>query len=67
MTKQLLQLASILNQYEVVLGLARSRQTLRWAFHGTRYCQRIPEVNKVKRLVLVSKCLEENDRFDDVT
>ncbi len=37
-----------------------------WTFHGTQYCQLIRTVNKEKRLLWATRCLEEGDRFDDV-
>ena len=64
-----IKLATVLNQCGIFLSLAtikRSQQLLGWTFHGTRYCQLIRPANKEKRLSWATKCLAENDDFDDV-
>ena len=66
------QLMDLLKQSEVytlyisLSSLKRCRLSLGWIFHGTRYCQLILEPNKLKRLEFASKCLAENETFDDV-
>ena len=65
-----IQLATVLNQCGIFLSLTtiikRSWQLLGWTFHGTRYCQLIWPANKEKWLSWATKCLAENDGFDDV-
>ncbi len=63
------QLQCVLERCGYKLSLStvrRARCTLGWTFHGTRYCQLIRTVNKEKRLAWATKCIAENDAFDDV-
>ena len=42
------------------------KHELGWTFHGSRYCQTIPESNKTKRLDWCVERLRENNSFEDV-
>lgn len=44
----------------------RCRRQLGWTFRGSKYCQLVREVNKVKRLEWAKKCLEKKDDFANV-
>lgn len=46
--------------------LRRCRRDLGWTFHGSKYCQMVREVNKIKRLEWCRQVLQENDDFHDV-
>ena len=60
---------SIENQFAVVFSatkVKRLRRSLGWLSSGTKYCQLVKEVNRIKRLQFSEKCLELEDNFDDV-
>ena len=49
-----------------VLKVKRLRRCLGWLASGTKYCQLVKEVNRIKCLQFSQRCLELEDNFDDV-
>ena len=44
----------------------RARYNIGWRKPGPRYCQIVREANRVKQLEFAIKCLEENEKFENV-
>ena len=44
----------------------RCRRELGWTFRGSKYCQLVREVNRVKRLEWAKRVSEKKDTYDDV-
>lgn len=51
---------------QISLTVKRYRASLGWTCHGTRYCQMIREVNKVKCLQFANDCLAKGETFDNI-
>jgi len=46
--------------------MSRMRAKLVWTLKGTRYCQSVTEKNKKERYAYVLRCLNSNERFQNV-
>lgn len=44
----------------------RCRRQLGWTFRGSKYCQPVREVNRIKQLEWAKQLNKKGDNFDDV-